>query len=201
MTPPADPPPPAPLPSYTYLLVGWRQFWPTLLEETRRHPEKRLRRSEARVLLCGLVPCIVAVTFVPDMVDDLRARWAWQPVPAIIVNAERVVQARKDATCFRLRLDVEASGGTVPAVTTTADPHCLRGSWSSPPRQPQPGERIAVRADPADPRRIIPDSALMNLGQYVAIIFFTILGLIPFALALIGHRAARIILRERAGRA
>ncbi|NGM19186.1 hypothetical protein G3576_04105 [Roseomonas stagni] len=153
------------------------------------------------MLLCGLVSCIVAVIFVPDMVDDLRTRWAWQPMPATIVNAERVVQARKDTTCFRLRLDVEASGSAVPTVTTTSHPHCLRGSWSSPPRQPQPGERINVRADPDDLSRVIPDSALLNLGQYVAIVFVTILGIIPTALALIGHRAARQVLRERAGRA
>lgn len=200
MTVPADPPPPAPLPSYAYLLVGWRQFWPALLEETRRLPEERLRRSEARVLLGGLVLCLVTATFIPNMVADLRTRWAWQPLPATIVNAEPV-RARKDATCFRLHLDVAAPGRPVPTVTTTSHPHCLPGSWSAPPRQPQPGERITVRADPADPRRVIPDSALMNVGQHVAAIFFTILGIIPSALALIGHRAARLVLREREGRA
>jgi hypothetical protein len=193
------PPPPARLPSYAYLLVGWRQFWPALLEETRRLPEKRLRRSEARVLVYGLMLCIIAGAMLPGSIADLHARWAWQPLPATIVSAQPAGGKRQGA-CFNLRLDVEAWGRVVPTVTTTSHPHCLRRSWSDPPRQPQPGERITVRADPADPRRVIPDSALLNVGQHVAAIFFTILAIVPTALALIGHRAARLVRREREAR-
>ncbi|SFK38865.1 DUF3592 domain-containing protein [Falsiroseomonas stagni] len=196
----ADPPPPTPLPSYTYLLVGWRQFWPTLLEETRRHPERRLRRSGTWVLLSVVTLCIVAAAQLSAVIPDIRARQAWKPLPATIVAAQPGGGGRQGG-CFHLRLDVEARGRVIPTVTTT-HPHCPRRSWSDPPRPPQPGDRITVRADPNDLRRLMPDSALLRVFNYIAmVILLTILGIIPTALALVEHRAARIILREREGRA
>lgn len=194
----ADPPPPAPLPSLVYLLTGSRLFWPALLDETRRLPEKHLRRSGTWVLLSVVTLCIVAATQLSAVVPDIRARRAWKPLPATIVAAQPGGGGRQGG-CFHLRLDVEAWGRTNPTITTT-HPHCPRRSWSDPPHQPQPGDRITVRADPDDPRRVIPDSALKSVGDYIAMaILLAILGIIPTALALIGHRAARLVLRERAG--
>jgi len=152
-------------------------------------------------VLLGIVTlCIVAATQLSAVVPDIRARRAWKPLPATIVSAEPGGGGRHGG-CFHLRLDVEAWGRTIPTVTTT-HAHCPRRSWSEPPHQPQPGERITVRTDPDDPRRVIPDSALKSVGDYIAMaILLAILGIIPTALALTGHRAARQVLRKRAGRA